>query len=181
MVKLEASCMSDFTSLTALSLLSSDDEYPVDFDVAWRWIGYKAKRNAKEVLLNNFTEGLDFLRLSAKSPTGGRPSESISLTIDAFKQLGMMAGTEKGKEIRRYFLTCEKHLKHFSSKVDLRLAAIDTMLEARLAAMDAKLDQLATSNPKKPELKLLPANERTEAQRKREKQEIYNFLKEYNQ
>jgi phage anti-repressor protein len=100
-----------FSEESAFFLLESTESFPVDFDDAWRWIGYKAKRNAKEVLLNNFKEGLDFLRSSAKSPTGGRPSESIWLTVDCFKSLGMMAGTEKGKEIRRHFLDCEAELK----------------------------------------------------------------------
>lgn len=98
----------EFSHELALALFQSTDPFPVDFEQAWRWIGYKAKRNAKEVLLNNFKEGVDFLRSSTKTPTGGRPSESIWLTIDCFKSQGMMAGTEKGKEIRHYFLECER-------------------------------------------------------------------------
>lgn len=37
--------------------------------------------------------------------------EDIHLTANCLKEMGMMAGTEKGKEIRKYFLQCEKKLK----------------------------------------------------------------------
>lgn len=54
---------------------------------------------------------LNLSRPSAKSPTGGRPSEQLYLTVDCFKQLCMMANTEKGREVRKYFLECERKLK----------------------------------------------------------------------
>lgn len=37
--------------------------------------------------------------------------EKIELTVECFKSLGMMAGTEKGKAIRKYFLECERIAK----------------------------------------------------------------------
>lgn len=46
-----------------------------------------------------------------KTSSGGRPSRLYMLTIDCFKEMGMLAKTEKGKEIRRYFLECEKLAK----------------------------------------------------------------------
>ena len=101
----------DFSHELALALTQSANEFPVDFDDAWQWIGYANKRNAKDTLINNFIEGVDFLRKGTKSPSGGRPRENIALTTDCFKSLGMMAGTEKGKEIRRYFLECERQVK----------------------------------------------------------------------
>ena len=91
--------------------LGADDSFPIDFDDAWQWIGWPSKRNGKDVLENNFEEGSDFLLKGSKSPTGGRPSEWIVLTVDCFKSLAMMAGTDKGREVRRYFLNCEKELR----------------------------------------------------------------------
>lgn len=100
---------------TALALLESADPFPVDFDAAWQWLGYQRKDYAKETLVRNFERGLDytseFSGLNRKTPDGGRPSEFIYLTIDCFKAFGMMAGTEKGKQVRRYFLECERKLK----------------------------------------------------------------------
>jgi phage anti-repressor protein len=102
---------SKLTEDIVFSLIRSEEDFPVDFDEAWHWIGWGKKQDAKQVLNYNFEEGVDFLRLGVKSSTGGRPSEWIVLSIDCFKSLAMMAGTKKGKEVRRYFLDCEKKLK----------------------------------------------------------------------
>lgn len=92
-------------------LLESSDDFPIDLDDAYPWIGYSKKQDAKDILTKNFTEGQDFLRRGVKSPSGGRPSEWILLTVDCFKSLSMMAGTDKGREVRKYFLDCESELK----------------------------------------------------------------------
>ena len=101
----------EFSHELALALVQSADSFPVDFDDAWQWLGYSSKQMACKKLINNFEEGLDFLIKSLKSPTRGRSSELIALTIDCLKSLGMMAGTDKGKEIGRYFLQCERLAK----------------------------------------------------------------------
>jgi phage anti-repressor protein len=102
----------EFSISIADSLYNSTEEFPVDLDHAWIWLGYKEKRNALQTLKSNFEESLDFLCNCAKTPnTGGRPSDKYYLTVECFKSLGMMAGTTKGKEIRKYFLECEKIAK----------------------------------------------------------------------
>ena len=101
----------EFSHELALALVQSHKPFPVDFEQAWRWIGYSTKQKAKNKLTNNFEEEIDFLTEWLKTPTGGRPSESLWLSVDCFKSLGMMAGTQKGKEIRRYFLECERIAK----------------------------------------------------------------------
>lgn len=101
----------DLTPDNIFGLLQSTEEFTIDFDDAWQWIGWSKKQKAREVLINNFEEGVDFLPKGVKSPSGGRPSEWILLTIDCFKSLAMMAGTSKGREVRRYFIDCEKRLK----------------------------------------------------------------------
>lgn len=104
----------EFNEQLALQLLESDVEFPVDFDDAWNWLEYSRKDVAKRSLLNcGFTEGIDFL-ISADATTTGissNPKENIFLTLDCFKQWCMMSGTEKGKDVRLYFLKCEKVLK----------------------------------------------------------------------
>lgn len=101
----------DLTEGLVFELLYSDQEFPVDFDNAWQWLGYSTKQKALKTLKSNFKEGIDFLTFGLKSPSGGRPSDYIALTIDCFKLLGMIAGTSKGREVRYYFLACEKRLK----------------------------------------------------------------------
>ena len=106
----------DLTPENIFGLLRSTEDFPVDLDDAWQWIGWPKKQHAKDVLLNNFLEGMDFLRKGVKSPSGGRPSEWIVLTVDCFKSLGMMAGTVKGRQVRRYFLECESRLKELLNR-----------------------------------------------------------------
>jgi phage anti-repressor protein len=104
--------MNNFSKELALSLLGSGKEYPVDFEDAWQWLGYSSKQAAKKKLTRNFEQEEDYLSEWMKTPDGGRPSESIYLTVDCFKALGMMSGTEQGKKTRQYFLRCEKELKN---------------------------------------------------------------------
>lgn len=102
----------NFDTNTALSLLESTEQFPVDFELAWQWLGYSSKQKAKSKLTRNFEKDVAYSTKWVKTSTGGRPGEEIRLTIDCFKALGMMAGTEKGKEVRQYFLDCESHLKN---------------------------------------------------------------------
>jgi phage anti-repressor protein len=51
------------------------------------------------------------VRKTPKCSKGGRPAEQYYLTTDCFKAFCMMAGTEKGKEVRWYFLDLEKRYK----------------------------------------------------------------------
>lgn len=105
----------DFNIELAKSLIGSGADFPVDFDLAWQWVGYTRKDSAKEKLIRNFEKGLDYSAIwrSVAHSNGSTASrtEQIFLTIDAFKAFGMMAGTSKGKEIRKYFLECEKVAK----------------------------------------------------------------------
>lgn len=102
--------MSEFSITLAQEFVESNDPFPVDFDLAWKWMGFSTKASAKRILMN-FEIGVDYSTKSLKNPSAGRPSESIKLSVDCFKSMGMMAGTEKGKEIRRYFIECEKIAK----------------------------------------------------------------------
>jgi len=89
----------------------SEEPFPIDFDEAWQWIGYSQKGHAKTAFeKGGFIEGTDFFRDLEKS-SGGRRPEKIYLTVECFKMFCMMAGTAKGREVRLYFLDCEKELK----------------------------------------------------------------------
>lgn len=124
----------EFSSELALALVQSTEQFPVDFDDAWQWIGYSSKQMARKKLVNNFETGVDFLIKGLKSSSGGRSSELIALTVDCLKSLGMMAGTQKGKEIRRYFLECERLAKKAAEVIPAQSARIRELeLELELA------------------------------------------------
>lgn len=140
----------DFSFDAALVLLQSTDPYPVNFDTAVDWLGYSNKANARRTLVKSFEMGVDFSSSWRRNPLRGRPSEIINLTVDCFKTFGMMAGTEKGKQVRRYFLECERRLKQvtsntsFSDSFLLKLVEhrVATRFEERFLAIEDRLERL---------------------------------------
>lgn len=130
--------MSDIILSQALiqSFVEATEQFPVNFDDAWQWLEYSTKQKAKNRLLSAFECGIDYnINLSVKVQVEGerqvsRPFEEISLTANCFKELGMLAGTAKGKEIRRYFLECEKIAKQSVSmpeRVEQKSAPLPTL------------------------------------------------------
>lgn len=101
-----------FSLATAHELLNSGEQYPVNFDDAWIWLGYSKKDKALDTLKSYFDEGLDYAFLQkGEWSQDGRSSDLYGMTVDCFKEMGMLAKTDKGKQIRRYFLECEKLAK----------------------------------------------------------------------
>jgi phage anti-repressor protein len=97
-----------------MTIARSAEQYPVDFDQAWQWVGYARKDSALRALKESFIEGIDFnLHNNVEVRFEGgrevrRPFDTYFLTVDCFKSFCMMAGTEKGKEVRKYYLRIEK-------------------------------------------------------------------------
>ncbi len=57
--------------------------------------------------LLDLIEGVDFVRLTLQS-SGGRPYEDYLLKLDIAKHICMLSRSQKGKEIREYFIKVEK-------------------------------------------------------------------------
>lgn len=135
-----------FSIELAQQLVSSTSDFPVDFNLAWEWIGYSTKGHAKKSLINaGFIENED-LTIERKSTTTGiqaNLNENIFLTVECFKLWSMMAKTEQGKQVRLYFLQCEKVAKQKSLS-----ATPQTYLEAlkALVAVEEAREQLALEN-----------------------------------
>jgi anti-repressor protein len=59
-----------------------------------------------------FTEGEDYLvDKFVNNPQGGRPTLDYHLSIDMAKELAMVENNDKGREVRRYFIECERRAK----------------------------------------------------------------------
>ncbi len=95
----------------------------IDFDWAYLALGYSTKGNAKRMLTSYFEQDFDYFvvtsnesasalpyeifAIGVESSKQGRPVEKIYLTVECFKEMGMLAKSESGKRIRKYFLQCE--------------------------------------------------------------------------
>jgi len=87
-----------------------NNDYPINLENVFKMIGFANKGNAKRTLENNFTKNEDYkliLLPREKKQNAGRCEEEIMLNIECFKSLCMLAKTEKGKEIRKYYVKLE--------------------------------------------------------------------------
>ena len=60
-----------------------------------------------------FVENQDFAVSHKKmeNPQGGRPAIEYYITLDMAKEVAMIENNEKGRDVRQYFIQCEKQLK----------------------------------------------------------------------
>lgn len=80
-----------------------------------------------QIRRGGFIENSDFVVHAQKGVNlaGGRPTVEYHFTVEAGKHIGMLSGTPKGREVREYFLDCERRLK----------AAMPAVRDARTAAL----------------------------------------------
>jgi phage anti-repressor protein len=90
------------------------NDYPINLNDVFKMIGFANKGNAMKTIKSNFVENEDYKTLLFRTEkqkdtdeTRGRKEETIMLNIDTFKNLCMIAKTERGKEIRRYYVKLE--------------------------------------------------------------------------
>ncbi|EBP4060919.1 phage antirepressor Ant, partial [Salmonella enterica subsp. enterica] len=59
-----------------------------------------------------FVENQDYIAIPQKRGIGhGRGKTEYHLTLDTAKELAMVERNEKGRQVRRYFIECEKELQ----------------------------------------------------------------------
>jgi len=91
------------------------NDFIIDLDEIWSWLGFDRKGNAKRTLENNFKKDVDYVTKNlasqlgeASSNHGGQNKEQILMNIQTFKKLCLRAKTKKAEKIHDYFLTLEE-------------------------------------------------------------------------
>ena len=134
-----------FDLTIAQSLYDSSEKFPVNFDDARAWIGYTRKDNALRAFLSNgFDESVDYLLIKEEIKEADNVHGSTHryfLTVDCFKHFGMMAKTEQGKQVRRYFLQCEKSHKESAQTIAVLQTEIDRLKSLPHSNSSARVDR----------------------------------------
>jgi phage anti-repressor protein len=68
------------------------------------WIGARIK----EYYFQENQDFKSFTEIPVKPKKGGRPAIGYHITMDMAKELAMVERNEKGRQIRRYFIECER-------------------------------------------------------------------------
>ena len=122
-VKLLSKIKENFTNFEQQIFLSSfycylncdsKNDFVIDLDNVWKWVGYNQKVKAKILLENNFVEGNDYIKSlsqAGKQTThtkGGQNKEIFMLNVVTFKKFCLKAGTKKADEIHDYYIKLEE-------------------------------------------------------------------------
>lgn len=87
------------------------NDYPINLEDIFHMIGFANKGNAMKTIKNNFTKDEDYkvvlFHSEKRKNEGGFNKEDVFLNIDTFKNLCMLAKTDKGKQIRKYYVKLE--------------------------------------------------------------------------
>ena len=82
------------------------NDYPINLDHVFKMIGFANKGNAMKTIKSNFTKDEDYkislFHMEKRKNEGGFNKETIMLNVDTFKNLCMIAKTEKGKQQLQY-------------------------------------------------------------------------------
>jgi len=95
---------------------NSKNDFVIDLDNIWKWIGFSRKDHAKVALKKNFVEDIDYKillpqpREQDKNEHGGHNKEQILMNINTFKKFCLKAGTKKADEIHDYYIKLEEML-----------------------------------------------------------------------
>ena len=92
------------------------NDFVIDLDNVWEWLGFNQKYGAKRVLERHFNIDTDYKNLLPRSGEqdgnnhGGHNKEIIMLNIKTFKLFCIKAGTQKANELHEYFIKLEEIL-----------------------------------------------------------------------
>ena len=80
----------------------------------------------------DFEEGIDFVvfHKDMKNSKGGRTSIEYAITVTMAKELAMVENNQKGKEVRKYFIECERQAKQ--ANIAPQITSIEDLLNASL-------------------------------------------------
>ena len=138
------------------------DDFIVNLENVWKFIGFSNKANANRLLKHNFKEKIDYKKLLIRTDEqvpnikdgkniggAGQNKETIMLNINTFKKLCLKANTENADKIHDYYIKLEMIYNELMKE---ELENKDKLLEEQ--------EQLLKEKDNKLQLTLLESQER---------------------
>jgi hypothetical protein len=114
------------------------NDFVIDLDNVWKWLGFSSKHKAKELLNKSFILDKDYKLLLTQQGEqtthikGGHNKQTILLNIDTFKKFCLKAGTKKADEVHEYYIQLEEALHEIiqeeSNELKLQLESYKTQI-----------------------------------------------------
>ena len=124
----------------------SKNDFVIDLDNIWKWLGFSQKVNAKMLLEKNFTIDKDYTKSlllqqkqTEQSTKGGHNKEIFMLNTDTFKRFCLKSGTKKADEVHEYFVKLENIMFEITKEESDELKQQVLKLENKNKQMEEKI------------------------------------------
>jgi hypothetical protein len=114
------------------------NDYVIDLDNVWQWLGFSQKAHAKRTLEKFFVTEKDYKCMLSRSGDqkednrGGHNKETILLNVHTFKLYCIKADTKKANEIHDYFIKLEELMQTIvleeSNELKLQLEQVNLQM-----------------------------------------------------
>ena len=139
------------------------NDFIIDLDNIWQWLGFNRKFNATNCLIKNFILDKDYSKkylinnnnyfattaaVAKNKGSGGHNSDKFYLNIKTFKSLCLKAQTKKAYEIHEYYIKLEELIQEV-------LEEQATEMKNKLLIKENELQYIEEKNKKEYEIKLV--------------------------
>jgi phage anti-repressor protein len=95
-----------------------ENDFVIDLDNIWEWLGYAQKVKAKELLEKHFTKDVDYkvnISRSGKNRVGRNTNQYV-MNVKTFKKLCIKADTKTADKIHDYYIKMEEILQEHTKE-----------------------------------------------------------------
>lgn len=130
------------------------NEFVINLNEIYEWIGYSQKVRAKEMLTKHFIENVHYIYINEnqelpgevfspqrKNPLGGRPSETIMISIETFKKMCLKAQTKKADQIHDYYIKLENVINQLLEEETQELRQQLTIMEQKNKKLEEQVQK----------------------------------------
>jgi phage anti-repressor protein len=118
-----------------------ENDFIIDLDDIWEWLGYAQKVKAKELLEKHFTKDIDYMVNVSRSGKNrvGRNTNQYVMNVKTFKKLCIKADTKTADKIHDYYIKMEEILQEHT-KEQLHIQSVE--LKEKQQLLQAKEQEL---------------------------------------